>query len=78
MSRNLGALTLLDPSGPAWPVMGVHYLYLYLISVGIVSKLKPGRPKNREISLLIDYISVTALQVAACGVEWIEKVIMCI
>jgi hypothetical protein len=31
MSRNLGALTLLDPSGPAWPVMGV--LYLYYISV---------------------------------------------
>jgi hypothetical protein len=28
MSRNLGALTLLDPSGPAWPVMGVLYLYL--------------------------------------------------
>jgi hypothetical protein len=26
MSRNLGALTLLDPSGPAWPVMGVLYL----------------------------------------------------
>jgi hypothetical protein len=31
MSRNLGALTLLDPSGPAWPVMGVLYLYLFLI-----------------------------------------------
>jgi hypothetical protein len=30
MSRNLGALTLLDPSGPAWPVMGDLYLYLYL------------------------------------------------
>jgi hypothetical protein len=30
MSRNLGALTLLDPSGPAWSVMGVLYLYLYL------------------------------------------------
>jgi hypothetical protein len=30
MSRNLGALTLLDPSGPAWPVMGVLYIYLYL------------------------------------------------
>jgi hypothetical protein len=30
MSRNLGALTLLDPSGPAWPVMGV----LYLLSAG--------------------------------------------
>jgi hypothetical protein len=30
MSRNLGALTLLDPSGPAWPVMGVLYLYLLL------------------------------------------------
>jgi hypothetical protein len=29
MSRNLGALTLLDSSGPAWPVMGVLYLYLY-------------------------------------------------
>jgi hypothetical protein len=23
MSRNLGTLALLDPSGPAWPVMGV-------------------------------------------------------
>jgi hypothetical protein len=30
MSRNLGALTLLDPSGPAWRVMGVLYLYLYI------------------------------------------------
>jgi hypothetical protein len=28
MSRNLGALTLLDPSGPAWPVMGVLYLFI--------------------------------------------------
>jgi hypothetical protein len=28
ISRNLGTLTLLDPSGPAWPVMGVLYLYL--------------------------------------------------
>jgi hypothetical protein len=31
MSRNLGALTLLDPSGPAWPVMGVLYLYYFTI-----------------------------------------------
>ena len=30
LSRNLGALTLLDPSGPVWPVTGVLYLYLYL------------------------------------------------
>jgi hypothetical protein len=30
MSRNLGALTLLDPSGPAWPVMGVLYLYTHV------------------------------------------------
>jgi hypothetical protein len=30
MSINLGALTLLDPSGPAWPVMGVLYLSTYL------------------------------------------------
>jgi hypothetical protein len=27
MSRNLGAVTVLDPSGPAWPVMGVLFLY---------------------------------------------------
>jgi hypothetical protein len=33
MSRNLGTLTLLDPSGPAWPVMGVLYLYLLIIIV---------------------------------------------
>ena len=26
-SRNLRALTLLDPSGPAWPVTGVLYLF---------------------------------------------------
>jgi hypothetical protein len=37
MSRNLGALTLLDLSGPAWPVMGVLYndwqiLYSYAAS----------------------------------------------
>jgi hypothetical protein len=31
MSRNLGALTLLDTSGPAWLVMGVLYLFLQLI-----------------------------------------------
>jgi hypothetical protein len=29
MSRNLRALTLLDLSGPAWPVMVVLYLFLY-------------------------------------------------
>jgi hypothetical protein len=28
MSKNLGVLTLLEPSGPAWPVMGVLYHYL--------------------------------------------------
>jgi hypothetical protein len=31
MSRNLGTLTLLDPSGLAWPGMGVLYIYLYLL-----------------------------------------------
>jgi hypothetical protein len=35
MSRNLGALTLLDPSGPAWPVMGVLYLYLFTMQRSI-------------------------------------------
>jgi hypothetical protein len=29
MSRNLGALSLLDPSGSPWPVMCVLYLYLF-------------------------------------------------
>jgi hypothetical protein len=40
MSRNLGALTLLDPSGPAWPVMGVLYLiYIYIyIYIGCAKK----------------------------------------
>jgi hypothetical protein len=36
MSRNLGTLTLLDPSGPAWPVMGVLYLYLLQGAVALV------------------------------------------
>jgi hypothetical protein len=33
MSRNLGALTFLDPSGPAWPVMGVLYLFFLLLII---------------------------------------------
>jgi hypothetical protein len=37
MSRNLGALTLLDPSGPAWPVVGVLYLYL-TVYIKIIKK----------------------------------------
>ena len=28
--KKSGSLNFLDPSGPAWPVMGVLYLYLYL------------------------------------------------
>jgi hypothetical protein len=28
MSRNLGALTLLDPTEPAWPVMGYFTIYI--------------------------------------------------
>jgi hypothetical protein len=35
MSRNLGALILLEPSGPAWPLMGVLYLYLYLLDIAL-------------------------------------------
>jgi hypothetical protein len=31
MSRNLEALTLLDPSGPAWPVMGELYLLFNIL-----------------------------------------------
>jgi hypothetical protein len=33
MSRNLGALTLLDPSGPAWSVMGVLIIIIMVINV---------------------------------------------
>jgi hypothetical protein len=39
MSRNLGALTLLGPSGLAWPVMGVLYLF-YLKKRQFSKKLK--------------------------------------
>jgi hypothetical protein len=42
MSRNLGALTLLDPSGPAWPVMGVLYLYLLPKQHAYVSSVLPS------------------------------------
>jgi hypothetical protein len=38
MSSNLGTLTLLDPSGPAWPVMGVLYLYILSQYIGIVER----------------------------------------
>ena len=34
MSRKLGALTLLDPSGPTWPVRGRLYLYLLEVNDG--------------------------------------------
>ena len=33
LSRNLGALTSIDPSGPARPVTGVLYLYLFMQAV---------------------------------------------
>jgi hypothetical protein len=31
------SLTLLDPSGPAWPVTGVLYLYLFLIHFNLTA-----------------------------------------
>jgi hypothetical protein len=45
MSRNLGALTLLDPSGPAWPVMGVLYLYFYYSTTGRLLSTKFKKTK---------------------------------
>jgi hypothetical protein len=37
LSRNLGALTSLDPSGPAWPAWPVtEVLYLYLLRYSIL------------------------------------------
>jgi hypothetical protein len=56
MSRNLGALTLLDPSAPAWPVMGVllHAIKIHGLGVEVNSELyfKPQYYKNGEWSVL--------------------------
>jgi hypothetical protein len=40
MSRNLGTLNLLDPSGPAWPVMGVlyHDIFYSRLTLGYAAK----------------------------------------
>jgi hypothetical protein len=48
MSRNLGALTLLDASGPAWPVMGVLYLFFYAEDIG--QTLCKRIHKNKEMN----------------------------
>jgi hypothetical protein len=54
MSRNLGALTLLDPSGPAWPVMGV--LYLFLINKMDLYQLIQGFPLSTADTKEITFI----------------------
>ena len=41
LSRNLGALTSLDPSGPARPVTGVLYLYLYTRTSECLTRIFP-------------------------------------
>jgi hypothetical protein len=46
MSRNLGALTLVDPSGPAWPVMGVLYLYFILGTFRVPLKFREKKNSN--------------------------------
>jgi hypothetical protein len=60
MSRNLGALTLLDPYGPAWPVMGVLYLYLYLLIRCFLMKLdtKPMPVGILHHHLCIYYVAI--------------------
>jgi hypothetical protein len=52
MSRNLGALNLLDPSGPAWPVMGV---LLFMSANNVVSRCREMNecnafPISRELN----------------------------
>jgi hypothetical protein len=59
MSRNLGALTLLDPSGPAWPVMGVLYLYC------TNGSFQPGRWYEDDIKMNLKALGCEGL----CGVE---------
>jgi hypothetical protein len=55
MLRNLGALTLLDPSGPAWPVMGVLYLYLYLFTPMYENVYRPEKVDRwSEVLLLLN------------------------
>jgi hypothetical protein len=46
MSINLGALTLLDTSGPAWPLMGVLYL--------LVTREMTDQPHAVEALLSLD------------------------
>ena len=41
LSRNLGTLTHLDPSGPAWPVTGVLYLTYGIAESRFVSTVAP-------------------------------------
>jgi hypothetical protein len=53
MSRNLGALTLLDPSGPAWPVMGVLYLFIIYSKVKYtVERATKAQMGSRGIAVL--------------------------
>jgi hypothetical protein len=62
MSRNLGALTLLDPSGPAWPVMGVLSPFFFSSSF--------YNPAVRLATWLIfrNSIFTRVLRITAC--EW--------
>jgi hypothetical protein len=55
MSRNLGALTLLDPSGPAWPVMRVLYLFFLTSTLNF---------KNRIYFTFCNTTYITTLQKA--------------
>ena len=58
LSRNLGALTLLDPSGPEWPVTGVLYLYMAVL-VKPLRLLSLGRPRGMAVNLQIIYGQTT-------------------
>jgi hypothetical protein len=76
MSRNVGALTLLDISGPAWPVMGVLYLYLLVLSSTVlggssshvvVKSLTNNPPSNTKLYMLyVIYMLHIQVHVSAC------------
>jgi hypothetical protein len=60
MSRNLESLNLLDPSVPAWPVMGELYLYLFATDQDlVVMPTSCRRYVHTYFNLLLMHLTLT-------------------
>jgi hypothetical protein len=68
MSRNLGALTLLDPSGSAWPVMGV----LFTLAFALQLRKKHGKTSVRVVEKCPD-IPVAVVQYTFTHKQYTEQ-----